>query len=526
MYKILLWNVEQIRLWQNNGYTDFKLYGISKAHKNFKFKRFNTMAYRHNKNNNKDYEKDGVFYTPSKNAENFSEQDSFDSFENYGKNKKVKKIKKKTPAKIPPQKSQYPIFMILAVGIGAVVFVALFIIMFNVINPDKGSDKKSNIVSETTTVDYESSSNPSETVNSFPEKEYLGVIRSKSDAFKTLIIYNINSNDNSEYTVTGGTLIHDKYNKGIVFDELSEGDLINFVYDKNNALVSITKSDKEFKETLKNGYKIDTINKMITTNTKTYSYTDMTNFIYKTENFSPDFLDPSIDLITISGYDDTIWTVKLDKGHGELEVKKNDKIKNGIIEIDTNIYRKLPNITTVKLNEGTHKVVVKGDNIEAFIEDIEIAVNEKSTLDLNTIPIKAGKVTIRPNVSDYALYINGNLELSREPLELEYGQYTIEIVKDGYINYSSRFTVNTPEKLLKPVLAQEVKMGTLTVNSNPTGANLLIDGMASGQTPYTGDLVEGQHSITLKKEGYKDITIGSVYISGQGASYNVELQKE
>lgn len=481
------------------------------------------MAYRHNKNNNTDYEKEGVFYTPSKYTENFSD-DSFDTFENYGKKRKKKDTQKKAPKKIPPQKSQYPVFMILAIGIGAVVFISLFIIMFNVINPGgSGSNKKSSVSLESTTSDYEYSS---EISGSFKGEEYLGVIRSKSDAFKTLTIYNIDTNDNAEYTITGGTLLHDKYDKGIVFDELSEGDLVNFIYDSDNTLVSVKKSDKEFTETLKGGYKIDTVNMIITNGLKSYAYNDMTSFTYKTETFSPDFLDPSIDVITISGCNNTVWTVTLDKGHGDLEIKNNSKIKNGIIEIDTDIYRRLPNINTVKLNEGTHKVVVKGDNIDAFITDITLTVNEKATLDLNTIPIKAGKVTIRPNVDDYALYINGNLELSREPLELEYGSYTVEIVKYGYITYNGKFTLNTPEKLLKPVLAQEVKMGTLTVTSNPSGANLLIDGMSSGQTPYSGTLTQGQHSITLKKEGYKDITIGSVNISEQGAIYNVELQKE
>ena len=237
-------------------------------------------------------------------------------------------------------------------------------------------------------------------------------------------------------------------------------------------------------------------------------------------------MDSSVDEITISGYGDEVLTVTLDKGHCEVDVTQNNKIKDGIIEIDTNVYKKLSDVDKIKLKSGKHKIVVKGSNIDSFTMEIDIAVNEKYALDLNEIQVKSCKLTIRPNVTDYALYINGKLELSRDPLELEFGTYTIEVIKEGYVNYETEVKLNKQEKILNIQLTKEVKMGTLTVNSNPTGASILIDGASVGTTPYTSDVTQGQHSVTLKKEGYKDITIGSIYISDHEAVYNVELQKE
>ncbi len=478
------------------------------------------MSNNYNKKNKINYEKEGVFYTPEKSSENSG---NFESFEDFG----IKKNSvKKTPKKLPPQKSKYPAYMTIAIISGVLAFIILLILMKNILGGENGVKENTDFYLEPTTKDYETYSKEKNSDVSVSGNEYLGVIRSKSDSFKTLTIYNISFEENADYTVTGGTQIFDKYGKGILFDELREGDLVDFVYDKENVLISVNKSDEAFSETLKSGFKFDKVNKTISNGMKTYNYSEMTKFIYKNEDFDPEFIDPSIDTITISGHGDVIWAVTLDKGHGEITVIKNNKIKNGIIEIDTNIYKKLNDIDTVKLNEGVHKIVVKGTNIESFTKEITLAINEKVSLDLNEVPIKAGKVTIRPNVDDYALYINGNLELSREPLELEYGSYTVEIVKYGYITYTSRFTVDSPEKIIKPNLTKEVKMGTLTVNSNPSGANLMINGASVGMTPYSCDLVQGQHSITLKKDGYKDITIDSIYISEQGATYNVELQKE
>jgi len=478
------------------------------------------MDDKHNKKNKINYEEEGVFYTPGKSSEN---NDAYDTFENFG----IKKNSpKKTPKKLPPQKSKYPIYMTIAVASGISAFIILLILMKNILGGGYESKRNTDSYSEPTTTDYAVGEEEKNINVSVSGNEYSGVIRTKSDSFKTLTIYNISFDENADYTVTNGTRIYDKYGKGILFDELNEGDLVDFVYDKDNTLISINKSDKAFTETLKNGFKLDKINKTISTGVKTYNYSEMTKFIYKNEDFDPELIDPAVDTITISGHNDIVWSLTLDKGHGEITFIKNNKIKNGIIEIDTNIYKKLNDIDTVKLNEGTHKIVVKGSNIESFTKEISLTINEKATFDLNTIPIKTGKVTIIPSVDDYALYINGNLELSREPLELEYGSYTIEIVKYGYVTYNSRFTVKSSEVIIKPNLTKEVKMGTLTVNSNPEGANLLINGSSVGTTPYSCDLVQGQHSITLKKDGYKDITIDSIYISEQGATYNVKLQKE
>ena len=95
------------------------------------------MAKRNNKNNkNKiNYEENGVFYTPGDSVSNYNKKASFENiaFENT----EEKNTQKKSPKKIPAKKSQYPVFMSLAIGCGILVFVILFIIMHNVFSPGK-----------------------------------------------------------------------------------------------------------------------------------------------------------------------------------------------------------------------------------------------------------------------------------------------------------------------------------------------------------------------------------------------------
>jgi hypothetical protein len=46
---------------------------------------------------------------------------------------------------------------------------------------------------------------------------------------------------------------------------------------------------------------------------------------------------------------------------------------------------------------------------------------------------------------------------------------------------------------------------SLVVRSNPDGANLHIDGVASGTTPFRGEVEVGEHEITATKKGYEPV---------------------
>ncbi len=47
------------------------------------------------------------------------------------------------------------------------------------------------------------------------------------------------------------------------------------------------------------------------------------------------------------------------------------------------------------------------------------------------------------------------------------------------------------------------KIGTLKLNSNPTGAEVFIDGSSQGTTPVTVSLTRGSHRMSVKMSGYK-----------------------
>ena len=67
--------------------------------------------------------------------------------------------------------------------------------------------------------------------------------------------------------------------------------------------------------------------------------------------------------------------------------------------------------------------------------------------------------------------------------------------------------------------------GTLSVSSNPAGAQLLVDGKLAGVTPATLTLPQGDHTLTLRASGAEPRTMNVSVSAGTQASQYIELPK-
>lgn len=85
---------------------------------------------------------------------------------------------------------------------------------------------------------------------------------------------------------------------------------------------------------------------------------------------------------------------------------------------------------------------------------------------------------------------------------LEQGQHKIRLTKAGYNSYEKIVTVRRDE-----LSEENVKLvmlpGSLSIDSDPTGAELFIDKISYGLTPYTRESFDaGDYEIRLLKDGY------------------------
>lgn len=76
-----------------------------------------------------------------------------------------------------------------------------------------------------------------------------------------------------------------------------------------------------------------------------------------------------------------------------------------------------------------------------------------------------------------------------------------------------------------PATAPAASTGKLSIASTPDGADIEVDGSFVGNAPSELQLSEGDHTIALKKSGYKDWSRQLKVSSGSSVHLNAELEK-
>jgi hypothetical protein len=104
------------------------------------------------------------------------------------------------------------------------------------------------------------------------------------------------------------------------------------------------------------------------------------------------------------------------------------------------------------------------------------------------------------------------------------GQHTVAISKTGYSTDTRTIEVASGSRALVSIHLAPL-MATLSVSSNPAGANILVDGKDTRKlTPARLTLDKGTHTILLRKAGYLDETASSQLVQGEIASLSPALR--
>ena len=160
-----------------------------------------------------------------------------------------------------------------------------------------------------------------------------------------------------------------------------------------------------------------------------------------------------------------------------------------------------------------YQLIIRQNGYSDYTESIKIVLNRAKTVSkqLTAASTSSGnqfgklKVTTKP--SEAAVYLNGEF-VGSTPFESDkvaIGSHNLVIKKKGYGEISE--TVSISLNNLTPVARDLVAAGKLTVTSDPTGADVLINDKTVGKTPYTSsNLAIGDYTITITKSGFKPYT--------------------
>ncbi len=138
-----------------------------------------------------------------------------------------------------------------------------------------------------------------------------------------------------------------------------------------------------------------------------------------------------------------------------------------------------------------------------------------------------GYIEISSAVADAEIFINGELvglTPMDKPIKVEAGQHTIKIVRPGYTPFLE--TVEVPPGR-RPFLVEALMLpisGIFTIRTAPQGARISVDGRFIGQSPFNGEIDEGQRVLEIAAPGYKVHSVTMPVVGGESYELDVTLE--
>ncbi|PKM94809.1 MAG: hypothetical protein CVU84_07750 [Firmicutes bacterium HGW-Firmicutes-1] len=344
----------------------------------------------------------------------------------------------------------------------------------------------------------------------------LALIKEVDTEKKELTVLDIQQGKQVVLKVDGAVDIKDVYGTLLAFAQLKTGDIIEAKYDSKSLrpeMIQITGQTWEKKNIQDLIY--DKENKTIQIGNDIYKYTDdlVTTFAGKIMDI--DKLDP-VDLVTVKGYKDTIWSITLEKGHGFIVLKNHEKFIGGTIEIGKKT-EDIKKDTKVTVLMGVQNIVVAKEGMVSFVTEVIVEEDKEVIIDIGSAQPTAGMVSFTITPGDVQLFIN-NVQYKdfSKPINLEFGTYNLRIEKANYVPWESKLVVN--QAFMPVEINMNKKAQYIKVNS-PVGCSMYIDDNYIGIIPVEAPIDPGAHTVTIRKDGYYS-KMHSIQVEDNGQDAN------
>jgi hypothetical protein len=173
---------------------------------------------------------------------------------------------------------------------------------------------------------------------------------------------------------------------------------------------------------------------------------------------------------------------------------------------------------------GTHLIRVEMPLYHPYIEEVNVVADGVNQVQANLLP-KFGSLSITSVPSGAAVYLNDQLK-GKTPLEIAQvasGDYTIKLAKELYYTHEEKFTITDGSDSQRPIILSPA-FGTLTVSSNPVGAEVYVDGQLKGKSPTTvSELPSGEYRLSVQMSLYETLETEIIIEDGKTNQQTIVL---
>ena len=180
--------------------------------------------------------------------------------------------------------------------------------------------------------------------------------------------------------------------------------------------------------------------------------------------------------------------------------------------------------------QGSHEITITLDGYLPYSTTISVASGAESVISAALSQENAkstGSLSVSSDPTGATVTLDGT-QAKKTPYtytNLQPGTYLVEIKKDGYTSYTKTTSVTSGiESEISASLNPVKNTGSLTVNSDPSGASIYLNGIYRGISPVQLESVDaGIYTIKAEKSSYNTGTEIINLIGGQENSVQLSL---
>ena len=156
------------------------------------------------------------------------------------------------------------------------------------------------------------------------------------------------------------------------------------------------------------------------------------------------------------------------------------------------------------IKAGDHIIQIKAAGFKTYEENVAVVAGSSRTVkhELEAdVPADTGTLRVTSNVPEAEVYIDGALagKVPQDKRVAE-GEHQVNVRLVGYKEYTTKVKVE-PGKAAT-VSAELKGVGRLRILSTPTGANVTLNGIVTGKTPYDSEVEVGETVLRLDMPGF------------------------
>jgi len=224
--------------------------------------------------------------------------------------------------------------------------------------------------------------------------------------------------------------------------------------------------------------------------------------------------------LSLNRYENVTDTITINKKKGKKAVYRlipkfafiscniNPPFPVSELFVDGSKVNSIVNDSLIELPKGTRKLEIRAPHFYPVTKIVNLAAGETSEINIKLSPIM-GTFSISPGTyaENADVYIN-DLKIGLLPINnfpLQEGNYKLVLKKKGFDMKKRETTFQVQENELTNMKNIEmVNLKEVTIESSPSGANVIIDNKSIGRTPVDVNIGIGQHNISVSKENYEN----------------------